>query len=164
MALSQVRSRILFFKSGKAYSQYSPKFLLFFTVSVISLNIWTVIALTLVVNQPELWVILTSSIPLGLLDLFLLCNFFSMVIRTRREVRETFQIQERRNNDRAWKDILVGMFCSCCSISQMGRHTADYKTYREQWLSTTGLPRHLEKIVPKHSLKESTYDDDSQSF
>jgi len=102
-----------------------------------------------------------------------------MTVRTRREIKDIFQIPARRGTGRCdsdsdnelgaqiqagWRDVMIGIFCSCCSISQMGRHTADYKTYREQWLSTTGLPRHLETIVPKHTFTEMTDADDSSLY
>ena len=100
-----------------------------------------------------------------------------MTVRTRREIKEKFQIPAKHGTGRfdsdseleanlrvGWRDAMIGTFCSCCSISQMGRHTADYKTYREQWLSTTGLPRHLETIVPKHTFTEMTDADDSSMY
>ena len=100
-----------------------------------------------------------------------------MTVRTRREIKENFQIPAKHGSGRCdsdsevganlrlgWRDAMIGIFCPCCSISQMGRHTADYKTYREQWLSTTGLPRHLETIVPKHTFTEMTDADDSSVY
>ena len=153
MALSQVRSRMQFWDTGKAFSPYGTKFLIFFTLAVLSVNVWTFIALVYLVETPELWLILTCTIPMGTLDLFLIWTFIRMAIKTRKAIRERFGIQEQNCSE--YEDTLIGVFCSCCSISQMGRHTADFDTYREQFLSPTGLPRNLEYLVPKQSYEGS---------
>jgi len=42
------------------------------------------------------------------------------------------------------EDLLVSVFCMPCAISQIGRHTADFDTYRAVCCSNTGLPRGVE--------------------
>jgi hypothetical protein len=40
-------------------------------------------------------------------------------------------------------DCCVAAFFPFCTISQMMRHTANYRTYRAVWFSQTGLPSGL---------------------
>mmetsp|Transcript_26314 Transcript_26314/g.77814 ORF Transcript_26314/g.77814 Transcript_26314/m.77814 type:complete len:186 (+) Transcript_26314:572-1129(+) len=42
--------------------------------------------------------------------------------------------------DDCCEDICRAVFCGCCTVAQMGRHTADYETYRGVCCSSTGLP------------------------
>ena len=38
-----------------------------------------------------------------------------------------------------------GVFwCSCCTVAQMARHTADYETYAARCCSDTGLPPNVQ--------------------
>ncbi len=49
----------------------------------------------------------------------------------------------------------------------MGRHTADYNTFREVKLSSTGLPSNLEvlvPLVPKRNYEEEENDDSVYTF
>ncbi len=134
---------------GRIVSPFGTRFLIFFVLALISLNAWTAVALIFLVNKPQLWLILSCTIPLGLLDLFVFCTFIAKTIKTRKVIRECYDIEEQACHGS--EDTILGIFCSCCSISQMGRHTADYETYRESFLSPTGLPRQLEMIVPIHT-------------
>jgi len=152
VALSQIQSRMQLMTKGKIVSPFGTKFLIFYILALLSLNAWTAVALIFVVNRPQLWLVLSCTIPLGLLDLFVIGTFIAKTIKTRKAIREFFDIEEQ--NCRGSEDVILGVFCSCCSISQMGRHTADYQTYRENFLSPTGLPRQLEMIVPKHTYRK----------
>lgn len=153
VALSQIRSRLQLKTKGKIFSPYGAKFLIFFSLAVVSLNAWTAVALFYIVNSPQLWLILTCTVPLGMLDMYLVGTFIVSTIDTRKAVVAHYDIEEQKSD--VSRNVALGMFCSCCSISQMGRHTADYGTYRENILSPTGLPRQLEMIVPKHTYSEN---------
>lgn len=85
--------------------------------------------------------------------MYLVGTFIVSTIDTRKAVVAHYDIEEQKSD--VSRNVALGMFCSCCSISQMGRHTADYGTYREHILSPTGLPRQLEMIVPKHTYSEN---------
>lgn len=65
--------------------------------------------------------------------------------RTRQKVREHYQIPEE--NCSGCEDLCCAFFCSCCSISQMLRHTADYQKYPAKMCSDTGLPPHAPQTV-----------------
>jgi Cys-rich protein (TIGR01571 family) len=138
------------------------KFLIFFTIALLSLNAWTVVALIFIVNSPQLWLILSCTIPLGLLDIFVVGTLIMKTIKTRKAVREYFDIEEQNCNGS--EDAFLGFFCACCTISQMGRHTADYATYREDIFSPTGLPRKLEMIVPTQTIKDRDSEQSIHSF
>lgn len=68
-----------------------------------------------------------------------------LIIRTRQSIRKVYEIPEEHME--GCEDILLSVWCSCCTIGQMMRHTADYDTFRAVWFSDTGLPRHIE-VVP----------------
>ena len=67
------------------------------------------------------------------------------VWHTRAVVRAHYSIPERQAC-RGCEDICCAVFCSCCTISQMMRHTADYAIYPAEW-TDTGLPAHAPLTV-----------------
>lgn len=69
-----------------------------------------------------------------------------LIIRTRQSIRKAYEIPEGQLE--GCEDLLVSVWCSCCTIGQMMRHTADYDTFRALWLSDTGLPSHIEICPP----------------
>jgi hypothetical protein len=144
-----------FHDSGEIVHKNKVKKILAFNVMVSLLNLWTFLALAFLVGHPNLWIILACLIPLGLIDIFLLYHFFKLALKTRRELKHRFHITQDgfKGRTEAW----MVFFCSCCAISQMGRHTADYSIFREDALSATGLPSHLETLVPlvsRHSCSD----------
>jgi Cys-rich protein (TIGR01571 family) len=65
-----------------------------------------------------------------------------VLIRVRRQVRETYGIPATGNED---------VFCSCCCpcfvAAQMLRHTTDYDTYPSTCCTATGIPAYAPSIV-----------------
>lgn len=59
------------------------------------------------------------------------------LVKTRAHIRRTFGIPE--TSCRGCEDICCAFWCGCCTITQMARHTADYRTYRAACCSETGL-------------------------
>ena len=45
------------------------------------------------------------------------------------------------------EDCCCAFWCTCCTVSQMARHTADYDSYAAQCCSETGLVRNAPSIV-----------------
>mmetsp|Transcript_8050 Transcript_8050/g.9887 ORF Transcript_8050/g.9887 Transcript_8050/m.9887 type:complete len:110 (+) Transcript_8050:1-330(+) len=82
------------------------------------------------------------TIPLAALDVLLFIYFIVLVAKTRRALREEYQIPHP-GCCVGFVDVLTSVFCMSCSLSQMGRHTAEYKTYRAICCSDTGLPSHI---------------------
>lgn len=68
-----------------------------------------------------------------------------MVIRTRSLIRKKYAIPE--DHCTGCEDCCCSWFCSCCAVSQMARHTADYDTYPASCCTTTGLPSNVPGIV-----------------
>lgn len=60
--------------------------------------------------------------------LMALCN-------TRKTVRQRYQIPGG-----GCEDVCCSLFCSCCTVSQMMRHTGEYETFPGTWCSATGHP------------------------
>lgn len=62
-----------------------------------------------------------------------------IMLRTRRTVRERYQIPEVYCPN-GMEDLFCSVFCGSCAVAQMARHTADYGHERSLCCSTTGLP------------------------
>jgi Cys-rich protein (TIGR01571 family) len=73
----------------------------------------------------------TGSILFGIWSLYSLC-------RTRQSVRMQYSIPEKRCH--GCEDLCCAFFCTCCTLSQMARHTGEYETYPGVCCSTTGHP------------------------
>ena len=165
VVLSQIRARMRFRASGEVTHSSRVKYLVAFNILVVTLNIWTFTALAFIIRHISLWVLLTCLIPLGLIDLFLVWKFFTLVLNTRHEIKEKYTIN--RDPIGPCSEIILVAFCSCLVIGQMGRHTADYSIFREEKMSATGLPSHLEvlsPLIPKRSYKEEMKNDADYVF
>jgi Cys-rich protein (TIGR01571 family) len=71
--------------------------------------------------------------------------FFVLVCKTRRHIREKYQIPEQQCH--GCEDCCCTYWCSCCTIAQMARHTGDYAAYGSRCCSETGLPPSHPSIV-----------------
>jgi len=72
-----------------------------------------------------------GGILFGIWSLYSLC-------RTRQNVRAQYSIPEEKCA--GCEDLCCAFFCTCCTLSQMARHTGEYETFSGTWLSTTGHP------------------------
>ena len=63
--------------------------------------------------------------------------FLLLVIKTRMHIRHKYRIPAGCFG--CLEDCCCAFFCACCSISQMGRHTADYSNTTAYCCSRTGL-------------------------
>ena len=72
--------------------------------------------------------------------------FFSYMVNLTRKVRGSlrhkYQIPEEFCS--GTEDCLCATFCMPCTICQIGRHTADFNTYRATCCTSTGLPQQVE--------------------
>lgn len=66
--------------------------------------------------------------------------------KTRRQVRSEFSIPEQ--NCIGCEDCMCAVFCGCCSVAQMARHTGDYDKNPALLCSETGLPGHVPFAAP----------------
>jgi Cys-rich protein (TIGR01571 family) len=59
------------------------------------------------------------------------------IIKTRARIRRVYDIDEKCCY--GCEDCCYAYWCPCCTVAQMGRHTADYRTYKADCCSETGL-------------------------
>lgn len=59
------------------------------------------------------------------------------VCRTRRHIRSTYGIPEQRCH--GMEDCCCACWCGACTIGQLARHTADYRTCKAKCCSETGV-------------------------
>ena len=99
-------------------------------------------------SAPSSFLLWFCGVPLAVADLGVLSCFYVLMARTRRSIRDAYEIPESFDADcLGWEDQLLSVFCTPCTVSQMGRHTADYNTYRASCWSETGLPDHISEQV-----------------
>ena len=67
---------------------------------------------------------------------FTLYALYAMM-KTREFVRQKHSIPEGKLG--ACEDFMCSMFCSCCAVAQMARHTGEYETHKGVCCSTRGL-------------------------
>mmetsp|Transcript_57336 Transcript_57336/g.121661 ORF Transcript_57336/g.121661 Transcript_57336/m.121661 type:complete len:712 (-) Transcript_57336:221-2356(-) len=79
---------------------------------------------------------------LALFNLFVLLYMVNLTRKVRESIRNKYQIPEETCV--GLEDCLCATFCMPCAICQMGRHTADFDTYRATCCTKTGLPRQVE--------------------
>lgn len=76
--------------------------------------------------------------------LFILWSIYALY-RTRQSIRERYSIPEERCV--GCEDLCCSVFCSCCAVAQMARHTGEYETYNGVYLSETGLSPEAPKAL-----------------
>ena len=93
-------------------------------------------------KAPSTSLLISCGIPVLLIDAAVVGLFYFSLIKTRKIIRESYEIEEG-NQCPGHEDALVSIFCTSCAVSQMGRHTADFSTYRGHCCTETGLPDHV---------------------
>ena len=76
--------------------------------------------------------------------LFTVYSIYALM-KMRENVRAKYSIPEERCP--GMEDLCCSMWCSCCVVSQMARHTGEYETYKGRFCSETGLAAHTPNIV-----------------
>lgn len=71
--------------------------------------------------------------------------YMIIFVKTRMALRRKYAIPEQACS--GCEDFMCGCCCSCCSISQMARHTADYDKYPGQCCTENGLPPDAPAII-----------------
>lgn len=118
------------------------------TVSILSFSFLflNTLLLTIMVRTPNTPAKVFAATVFVLFSIPVVFFCLLLIIRTRRSIRKVYEIPEEHME--GCEDILLSVWCSCCTIGQMMRHTADYDTFRAVWFSDTGLPRHIEVVSP----------------
>ncbi|KAL7552234.1 hypothetical protein ACHAWF_015470 [Thalassiosira exigua] len=75
-------------------------------------------------------------------NLVVLLYMINLTRKVRESIRNKYQIPEETCI--GLEDCLCATCCMPCAICQMGRHTADFDTYRATCCTRTGLPRQVE--------------------
>jgi len=152
IALHQILSRVQMDGTGYRIVTIKSRTRVLFVVWLVFLLILihVIYVAFFIVGSPDEESILIATIPLIGMDCFLLLYGVYMVAMTRRQVRSEYDIPELRC--KGYEDCCMAVFCTCCTIAQMGRHTADYETYRAYCCSDTGLANHIEIKLPVESL------------
>lgn len=152
IALHQILSRVQMDGTGYRIVTIKSRTRVLFVVWLVFLLILihVIYVAFFIVGSPDEESILIATIPLIGMDCFLLLYGVYMVAKTRRQVRSEYDIPELRC--KGYEDCCMAVFCTCCTIAQMGRHTADYETYRAYCCSDTGLANHIEIKLPVESL------------
>merc|ERR1711957_964781 len=68
-----------------------------------------------------------------------------LVTKVRKHLRNKYGIPETRCA--GCEDFCCSLWCNCCTVAQLARHTADYSTYAGLCCSETGIPEHAPSIV-----------------
>ena len=69
----------------------------------------------------------------------------ALVTKVRRRMRSKYSIPE--TTCKGSEDCCCAFWCTCLTLSQMARHTADYESYAALCCSETGMPPHAPSIV-----------------
>mmetsp|Transcript_30318 Transcript_30318/g.64361 ORF Transcript_30318/g.64361 Transcript_30318/m.64361 type:complete len:312 (-) Transcript_30318:100-1035(-) len=78
-------------------------------------------------------------------DLSFMVFLYYLVAKTRGRIRSRYSIPE--TSCRGCEDCCCAVWCTCCTVAQMGRHTADYETYAAHCCSETGQPSHVPSVL-----------------
>jgi Cys-rich protein (TIGR01571 family) len=65
--------------------------------------------------------------------------------KTRESIRAVYSIPTTRCG--SMEDCVCSFFCSCCTVSQLARHTGEYETYPAVCCSETGHPKGTPMVV-----------------
>jgi len=78
-----------------------------------------------------------------------------IAIKTRMRIREMYFIPDGRCI--AFEDFCCTLLCPVLTITQMGRHTADFSTFRSMCCTETGLPDHMNvRACLRNEVKRKT--------
>jgi Cys-rich protein (TIGR01571 family) len=75
---------------------------------------------------------------------FTIWSIFALM-KTRENMRAKYSIPEEKCI--GCEDVCCSMWCSCCVVAQMARHTGEYETYKGSACSETGMAGNAPSIV-----------------
>lgn len=102
---------------------------------------YTIYSIALEIATPSVGVNEATNPIISLLKAFgtVAFTFYAIyaLMRTRESVRTKHSIPVGRFG--AWEDLCASIWCSCCAVSQMARHTGEYEVYKGVCFSDRGL-------------------------
>jgi len=79
-----------------------------------------------------------------LVSLVYVVYFVYIIAKTRNHIRHKYSIPQQYC---AGEDCCCAFWCTCCTVAQMARHTADYETYAARCCSETGMAPNAPSIA-----------------
>jgi Cys-rich protein (TIGR01571 family) len=121
--------------------------LIIIVATYLSLNVMILILATndyIVYGEfPPSWQLISCFVTLNIV--FIVYTYYT-IGATRASLRSKYMISERRCG--RYEDCCCALFCTFCTITQMGRHTGDYHTFRGVCCNSSGLPQHV--TIPRN--------------
>lgn len=156
LAAGQVISRLQLNWLGKTTDSSAEKasaFPTLFSVSMVYFSLKILLFLMIMLSMPED----PQEPPPDFVNTLALMDdivnyayfFFSAIViyNLRSYVRSKYAIPEGESCPTGCEDGCMALFCGCCSVAQMMRHTTEYETYRAECFSSTGLPDHVPALI-----------------
>ena len=106
----------------------------------------------MVVQWVRGWWDTTDILPLVGINVLMYILTVIVTVNTRKSVREKCEIVD----DCPGEDLCKTITCMPCTVSQMGRHTADYDNFPGFCCTRTGLPDNVAIIAPSNG-RSSNY-------
>jgi len=82
----------------------------------------------------------------NIIELIYLVYQVYTIMQTRKFLRSKYAIPTVYCSE-STEDFCCALCCTCLTVSQMGRHTADYDTYSASCCTKTGLPEHIPSVL-----------------
>lgn len=141
--MARMRLSVLDDRAPSVRSRMKVQTIVFFSFGFFFLN---TLLITIMARTPNVPAKAFAAVVFVLFCAPVLFFCLHLIIRTRQSIRKAYEIPDGPLE--GCEDLLVSVWCSCCTIGQMMRHTADYDTFRALYLSDTGLPSHIEVFPP----------------
>jgi Cys-rich protein (TIGR01571 family) len=94
-------------------------------------------------DYPPSWQLISCFVTLNVV---VIVYTYYAIGATRASLRSRYMIPGRRCG--RYEDCCCALFCTFCTMTQMGRHTGDYQTFRGICCNSTGLPQHV--TIPRN--------------
>lgn len=94
-------------------------------------------------NSPPapVWLVIVSNLINGAFGLYTVI----VLMKLRKAVRTRYHIPEQ--NCPGMEDFCCSFWCTCCTVAQLARHTANYEDRRAIYCSKTGLPERAPVMI-----------------
>lgn len=152
VALTQIMTRMHLNWSGHHATSDKPASLVLASILTICVLCSNALLLTFPSGSPSL-----NYILIAFFDAFCFAIYVVLVSRVRKNVRILYSIPENKRCIPGFEDIFCSICCTVCTVTQMGRHTAEYDTYRARCFSVNGLPSHIKLPLPPPSPRKNHY-------
>lgn len=138
IAMGQIMTRM----SLNWLGQHGNRVFTKYTCTSVAIITYTYVLLEITVQclqhfLPDEGFLVQKFVGLSVTSLFFSWFLYALKM-TRQRVREQYSIPGEQCG--SYEDVCCSLFCACCVVSQMARHTGEYETYPGICCSTTGHP------------------------